>query len=84
MSFVKEMVINKFGSLMVTRGTELKKQFCPYRKYVVQNTGKTESAFCECACSLFGEPYEENGKVTIRLCQNSFTCDAVNFKDERV
>lgn len=83
MSKVSRMKINSFGSIMVNRGESLKKQFCPFRKYVNPGTGKTESAFCEDACSLFGEPAVSDGIVTIKLCQGSFSCDAVNFSDER-
>lgn len=84
MSYVKEMKLNEHGSLEITRGNEFKKLFCPTRKYFAKKTGRTESAFCEGACALFGEPEIKDGKVTIKLCLTEYTCDEENFTDERI
>jgi len=42
MTEVKEMVLNKFGTIEVSRGNkkERMKLFCPYRKYKDPKTGR--------------------------------------------
>ena len=83
MAKVKEMVLNKFGTIEVTRGGKRSKLFCPYRKYRDPKTGRDECSFCGQECVLFSDPITSNGEVTIKVCRNEFTCDASNFKDER-
>ena len=58
MSIVKEMNINKFGTIEVKRGSSEGKMklFCPFRRYKDPRTGREEAAFCSHECSLFPEP----------------------------
>lgn len=84
MSFVKAMSLNKFGTIEVIRGKNLKtKLFCPHRKYIDPKTGRQECSFCGHECSLFSEPEYDQNNVKIKVCNNEFVCDREKFIDER-
>lgn len=85
MAEVKEMCLNKYGTIQVSRGKndKLTKLFCPFRKYKDKNTGRDECSFCGTECALFSQPEISDGKVVIKICHNQFSCIEKNYSDNR-